>query len=470
MLVAAGLSCIFVPRVAAREKESNPQGYWEGSVTRGGKVWRVNFEITRVGAGRVSGGAEAGFKAVADFVDAGGVDRVFEVEFKAPRLRLERAQPGGAPVVFDGGVAGDRFSGKFYGLGTTADFTLRRRGGEKPRFYREQAVTFKNGEVTLSGTLLLPLGKTAPLPAVVFAHGGAPEARLANKDWALRFVRRRIAALIYDKRGVGASTGDWRGANLDDLADDLLAGVRLLKARPDIDPRRIAAAGHSQGGTVAPLAAVKSRDISHVISSAPSAVNYAEQSVYHRANVMRESGFSEEAVRTASALRERLYATGRMLLENDPRAEAERSKLSAELEKYKDAPWLEAAALPPNLDTDKPSRGGLELLFFEPLPVWEGLRVPALFVWGDRDTVVPVERGREIIESARRRSGAGDYTVKVFPNVTHSVTVFRPRDAGWDFPRVASVYLDATADWLAARVYGPPRAKGRSARAGAPRF
>ena len=447
LLVAASLLCVFVSGAAGQQSGSNPEGYWEGSVTREGKVWRVNLEITRAGA-------DKGFKAVADFVDAGGIDRVFTVEYDAPHVRLERPQPGGAPVVFDGSVAGDRFSGKFSGVGTTADFTFRRRGDSKPRFYREEAVTFSNGEVKLSGTLLLPLGKAARLPAVVFAHGGAPEARAVNKGWALHFVRRGIAALVYDKRGVGESTGDWRAANLEDLASDLLAGVRLLKARRDIDPRRIAVAGHSQGGTIAPLAAVKSRDVSYVISSAPSAVNYAEQSVYHRANVMRESGFSEEAVRIATALREKLYATGRMLLQNDPRAEAERGKVSAELEKYKDAPWLDAAALPPNLDNDKPTKGGLELLFFEPLPVWEGLRVPALFVWGDKDTVVPVEKGRAIIESARRRSGASDYTIKVFPNVTHAITISRPQSAGWDFPRAANGYLEATADWLAARVNG----------------
>lgn len=446
LLIAACIFCVCVPAEGAtRAKENDLQGYWEGSVTREGKVWRVNFEITRVGAGK-------SFRAVADFIDVGGIDRVFTVEFDAPRVKLERPQPGGAPIVFDGNVAGDTISGKFSGVGTTADFTLSRRGKRKPRYYREEAVTFHNGDVKLSGTLLLPLGKTAPLAAIVFAHGSAPETRLVNKDWALRFVRRGIAALIYDKRGAGDSTGDWRAANLDDLAGDLLAGVRLLKARRDIDARRIAAAGHSQGGTIAPLAAVKSRDVSFVISSAPSAVNYAEQSVYHRANVMRESGFSEEDVKTASDLRVKLYVTGRMLLDNDARADAERKKISAELEKYKDAPWLEAAALPPNLDDDKPTRGGLELLFFEPLPVWEGLRVPSLFVWGDKDTVVPVEKGREIIEGARRRSGARDYTIRVFPNVTHGPIIARPQSAGWDFPRVASDYLDATADWLASQV------------------
>lgn len=62
--------------------------------------------------------------------------------------------------------------------------------------------------------------------------------------------------------------------------------------------------------------------------------------------------------------------------------------------------------------------------------------MPALFVWGDKDTVVPVERGRAIIEGARRKSCARDYAIKVFPNVTHTLIISRPQGAAWDFPRV----------------------------------
>ena len=85
----------------------------------------------------------------------------------------------------------------------------------------------------------------------------------------------------------------------------------------------------------------------------------------------------------------------------------------------------------------------------------------ALFVRGDKDAVVPGEEGRAIIESARRESGARDRAIKVFPNVTHSITISRPQGAGWDFPRVASDYLDATADWLAQGVR--PETVGRQA-------
>jgi len=140
-----------------------------------------------------------------------------------------------------------------------------------------------------------------------------------------------------------------------------------------------------------------------------------------------------------------------MLLNNDPNAVPERRKISAELGKYANAPWLESAALPPNLDNDMPSRGALELLFFEPVPMWEKVRVPVLLVWGDKDTVVPVTEGRRIIEETLNRSGNKEVTVKIFPNVDHGTVLVSPqRDA--DFPRVDLSYYESMVDWLAAQI------------------
>lgn len=79
---------------------------------------------------------------------------------------------------------------------------------------------------------------------------------------------------------------------------------------------------------------------------------------------------------------------------------------------------MEAAALPPNLNNDKPTRGGLELLFFEPVPMREKVKVPVLLVWSDKDTVVPVAEGKTIIENALKKAGNKDLTIKIFPMLT----------------------------------------------------
>jgi imidazolonepropionase-like amidohydrolase/pimeloyl-ACP methyl ester carboxylesterase len=413
------------------------KGYWKGEVTREGKTWRVNFDMAPDG-GKL--------KALGEFVDVGAVDREFTVEAGGGTVKLTRAQPNGTAIVFEGSLSGDDINGRFTGLGTTAAFTLKR-SPKEPAFYREEEVTFKNGDVSLSGTLLIPNGKSKS-PAVVFTHGSGPDSRAPYKDWALRFVKKGIAALIYDKRGVARSTGEWRTASMENLADDALAGVSFLKTRADIDAARIGVAGHSQGGWIAPLAASKSNDIAFVIASAASGVSPDKQSIYHRAGVLRASGFSEDAVARVTELREKLYASGRLLLNNDPTAGTARQKISAELEKYAKEPWFEASELPPDLKDDNPSRGALELLFFEPEPMWRKVKVPVLLEWGDKDSVVPVEEGKAIIQKALKASGNTDVTVKIFPGVDHGVVLVRPKEGPWDFPRVDISYYDTMVEWL----------------------
>ena len=61
----------------------------------------------------------------------------------------------------------------------------------------------------------------------------------------------------FDKRGVGQSGGRSESATLQDYADDAVTIVEWLAKRKDIDPKRIALVGHSEGGYVAMLAAAR---------------------------------------------------------------------------------------------------------------------------------------------------------------------------------------------------------------------
>ena len=420
---------------------SSLEGYWKGEIKREGKTWQTNLDVSKTGEN---------FKALVDFVDIDGYGREFSVKKNGESFRLERAQPSGIPLIFEGKVEGDTFKGSWSGLNLTAEFTLKRTP-RPAKNYREEEVSFKNGDVTLTGTLVLP-NSSNKVPLVIFVHGSGPETRVPNKSWAIKYANKGIAALVYDKRGTGTSTGQWQTASMDDLANDALAAVALLKNHSSIDSTKIGISGHSQGGWIAPLAATKSKDVAFVVTSAASGVSPDRQSIYHRANVMRELGFGEDAVKIATDLREKLYATGKMLLENDPKADEARKKVSAELEKYAKEPWFERGAeLPPNLNDDKPSRSALELLFFDPVPMWEKLKVPVLLVWGDKDTIVPVVEGKKIIENALQKAGNKHVTTKVFPDVNHFIVVVNDGKP-WDFQRVALSYFDTAIDWVSSTV------------------
>ena len=99
---------------------------------------------------------------------------------------------------------GDTIAGQFREGDARGTFSLRRVDAKPPPFKQEE-VSFRNGDVTLSGTLLLPLTEELH-PAVVFLHGSGSEGRYAGRFLAEYFTRHGIAALIYDKRGVGKST------------------------------------------------------------------------------------------------------------------------------------------------------------------------------------------------------------------------------------------------------------------------
>jgi len=128
--------------------------------------------------------------------------------------------------------------------------------------YAVEEVTFAGAEpnVILAGSLTLPKLQH-PLPGVVLIHGSGLTDRDATMSGqhkpllvlADALTRAGYAVLRYDKRGVGQSSGDFRAATTLDFAGDAAAAMRYLRARSEIDSKRVALVGHSEGGTIAAL-------------------------------------------------------------------------------------------------------------------------------------------------------------------------------------------------------------------------
>src|SRR5262249_49857425 len=146
---------------------------------------------------------------------------------------------------------------------------------------REEQVNFPSGSLSLAGTLVLP-GEPGPYPAVFLFHGSGPQERdLSTARW---FAGQGVAALAYDKRGVGGSTGDFRTGPFMDLCDDGLAAVAYLKSRKEINVRQVGVWGLSQGGWLGSLAASRSPDIAFVIAVSGPGVSPGEQMLVYYKN------------------------------------------------------------------------------------------------------------------------------------------------------------------------------------------
>lgn len=116
-------------------------------------------------------------------------------------------------------------------------------------------------------------------------------------------TRHGIAVLRVDDRGVGGSTGDWTQATSADYAEDALAGVAFLKRHPKIAGEHVGLIGHSEGGTIASLAAAASPEVAFIIMLASPGLPGAEYHLQYEASTGRVLGQSEEAIVAKRAYR-----------------------------------------------------------------------------------------------------------------------------------------------------------------------
>ncbi|HKJ66616.1 MAG TPA: alpha/beta fold hydrolase, partial [bacterium] len=184
-----------------------------------------------------------------------------------------------------------------------------------PYPYNTEDVTFVNSKanVELAGTLSWP-EQGSPYPAVILIPGTGAHDRdysmmghrpfLVISDY---LTRRDIAVLRYDERGVGASTGERSQATSEDYAMDVLAGVEYLAGRRQIDPDRIGLIGHSEGGTIASLAAASSQQVAFIVMMASPGLPGVEYNLQFEESMGRVMGLGEEVIAGKRVFQERVF-------------------------------------------------------------------------------------------------------------------------------------------------------------------
>lgn len=418
-LIALALS--FVSPSSAGTVGGPLDGHWSGTMTHEGVPLAIEFDFS------TRGGKTAG-----SFTSRS--QRVLEYPFDAVQLAAEHVQInlGHGSVTFTGDANADEMSGSFkdreLGTGT---FALHRI--PQPAVpYTSEAVTFRNGEVTLSGSLYVPVtpGKH---PAIVFLQGSGPEIRWgANRFWADYFARRGVAALIYDKRGSGESTGDWKTSTFEDLANDAAAAIALLAARADIDARQIGIAGHSQGATIAPLIATKS-PVAFVIAESASGIPLWQSEVYSLHNAVLDAGVRGAALAHADHVIGLLIAYARTGRGWD--------KLASAQAQYPKEGWHDVLATPKTSYFWSFFR---QIADYDAATYWRKVRVPALIVEAGADRRVPIQPSIAAIRSALTAAGNSDGTILELPGASHTFIVHaqeRPFHWSYLYPGVADLLV-----------------------------
>lgn len=403
------------------------EGGWRGFWVREGDSLRVEFEFRET-----SEGSSGTFGS--EDLRVAGVP-VSSIRTRFPRVHFELAGDA-STTLFDGQVRGDSLSGEFQEGPARGTFFFWRQS-KPPPGQLEEEVTFADGSVILSGTLILP-GMAGPYPAVIFVHGSGAEGRWASRFLAMQFARNGIASLIFDKRGVGKSTGDWHTAGFEDLAKDVCAGVHLLRSDHRIDSRWIGIHGHSQGGTIAPLIASLCK-VSFVIGSSAPGLPMDEVEIYSVENsiVIATLGPADSS-KAAAYVRELVavafHGKGRARLDS----------LAATL---RDRHWFSP---PPPQDNSYWSFSR-RIAAYDPIAYWKQVNVPVLLLYGERDQRVPAEASAKRITAALHDEGNSEVTVRIFPSADHTFRL-QGNGKGFSWPRNPPGYPEVLIKWLQSQV------------------
>lgn len=314
---------------------------------------------------------------------------------------------------------------------------------KKTKYYNVEEVAFQNGNVKLSGSLRTPI-TAGPYRAVVMLAGSNAQSRY-GQDCIMGFnadylARLGFAVLTYDKRGTGKSTGNREDIGLD---GDALAGIKMLRARKDIDPKRIGLWGLSQGGMIAPQIATQT-DIDFIVNVSGAVVDGHEQEIERTEMQMRADGFSEDDIREAVALQTLKF--------NYARTGKGWEEYEAAYQRDKDKKWFPDPYVGPPSSRDDSGfavwRTGAGSL--SPGDFWKKYKGPVLYVLGEFETYSKPSEDIAQLKAAMTKAGNKNYTIAIIPKAAHTMREAKtggPKELPY-LNRFVPAYFDTLREWL----------------------
>ncbi len=443
-------------------------GTWQGTLEVQGLRLRLVVTLTQ-------DAATGALRGTLNSIDQGsGEIPIDRVTVDGEQLRLDIGRIGGR---YEGRLqaGGERLAGTWSQGPGTLPLVLRRevtlpalnrpQEPRPPLPYRALEVAYDSEPgVRLAATLTLPPGPR-PFPAVVLITGSGPqdrdEALAGHRPFAVladALTRRGYAVLRADDRGVAQSTGDFAAATSESFATDALAGVRFLAARGDIRGDRIGLVGHSEGGLVAPLAAVRdvpeARQLAFLVLLAPPGVPLGEIIVEQTRAIATAGGAPPAAVQAQASVQRQLVEAVRDAPDTPAAQAAVRRLLLAQVQQLPEAARAGARERLDAQVQELTSPWMRWILAHDPPAVLRRVPLPVLAVFGGRDLQVLPAQNKPPLEAAVRAAGHADSRVVELPGLNHllqAAATGLPTEYAQIEETINPAALQLVGDWLAAR-------------------
>lgn len=320
----------------------------------------------------------------------------------------------------------------------------------KPPFpYLLEEVAFPSlaDGVTLAGTLTMPPAGGRKHPAVILISGSGPQDRdeqlMGHRPfWILadHLARRGFAVLRYDDRGFGKSTGRFSTATTSDFARDAEGALNYLRKREEIDPAKIGLLGHSEGGIIAPMIAVRRQDVAFLVLLAAPGVPGKDVVLEQAKRILKAGGASDTVIGQNTEIQQTIFD----ILAKQPDEASARKMI------------LESMAGQPNAEATARSTSTpwfREFAFYDPAPALAKVKCPVLALNGELDLQVLPSQNLPAIEAAFKQSGNRTATVERMPGLNHLFQTARtghPTEYGQIEETIAPAALDKISSWLRA--------------------
>lgn len=279
---------------------------------------------------------------------------------------------------------------------------------------------FQSQGADLAGRLVMPKG-LGPVPIVVLVHGSEQFSARDFYELQRMFPSAGIGAFVYDKRGTGASGGEYTH-DYPLLAKDAVAAMREAQRLAGSRAGRIGYQGTSQGGWVAPLAATVA-PVDFVIVGYGLAISPIEED---RAAVeldMTRRGYGREVVSEALEIAD---ATEAIIVSN---FKSGFDRLDAVRAKYGKEPWFKYVHgnvtffMLEHPESEVREQGPILLRgllpHYDPMPVLRRLNTPQLWILGADDLDAPID---ETVRRLHALAGSGKpIDIAIFPRAEHGI-------------------------------------------------
>jgi pimeloyl-ACP methyl ester carboxylesterase len=309
----------------------------------------------------------------------------------------------------------------------------------KPPFnYYTEDVEYDNADKTLhyGATFTRPNG-SGKFPAVIIITGSGTQDRdgtlFGHKlYWVLAdyLTKNGIAVLRVDDRGAGKSTIGPDGTNVtsETFSHDVETSLNYLETRGDVNKKHLGLIGHSEGGMIAPMVAVRRKDVSFIVLWGAPASGGAKINTEQAGWALRQRGVDSVSAQAYMNLNDQVLP----LFKTSTNKEDLHKNIYPVLDKWlntQSKTTLDGLSLTNDTATRQALTGMYTNLYttpwlrffftYDPATDLSKVTCPVLAINGEKDVQVNAKANLDAVKTILTKSGNKDFEVKELPGLNH---------------------------------------------------